>query len=84
MLHRPRRHLFAPHRGRRKVAFAFSANEAGSFRCKIDRRRFRGCRSPRRYRLGPGRHAFRVFAIDAAGNRDRSPTLVRFRLIRRP
>lgn len=75
--------LFAP-RSRRLVTFSFAANEAGSiFRCRLDRAPFRPCRSPRAYRLTPGRHAFRVYAIDKAGNRDRSPALVKFRIRRR-
>ena len=38
-------------------------------------------RAPTRSALG--RHTFRVFAIDAAGNRDRSPALFAFRVRRR-
>lgn len=69
---------------RRRVAFAFAADEPGvRFRCRIDRRPFRPCRSPRAYLLEPGRHAFRVFAIDAAGNRDRSPAFFSFKVRRR-
>jgi Ca2+-binding RTX toxin-like protein len=65
----------------RSVTFAFKASEAGSrFRCSIDRRPYRRCRSPRTYRLGTGRHVFRVFAIDRSGNRDQSPALFRFRI----
>jgi len=73
----PRRALTA---GRtRRVVFAFRANEPGArFRCRIDRRRFRPCRSPRAYRLRLGRHVFRVFAIDRAGNRDRLAAVFRF------
>lgn len=82
ILHRPHRTVFA--RGRRRaVVFAFASNEPGSrFRCRLDRGRFRPCRSPRRYRIRPGRHTFRVFAIDAAGNRDRTPAVFRFRVRR--
>jgi Ca2+-binding RTX toxin-like protein len=66
---------------RRRVAFAFSASESGArFRCRLDRKPFRPCRSPRAYLVSPGRHSFRVFAIDAAGNRDRSPAVFRFRV----
>jgi len=68
----------------RRVAFRFSSDEGGSrFRCKLDRKPYRGCTSPRAYRVKAGRHAFRVFAVDAAGNRDRTPALFRFR-VRRP
>jgi Ca2+-binding RTX toxin-like protein len=83
LLHRPRPVLFTSRR-RRAISFAFAATERGStFRCKLDRRPFRPCRSPRLYRLKPGRHTFKVFAIDAAGNRDRTPAIVSLRIRRR-
>jgi Ca2+-binding RTX toxin-like protein len=83
LLHRPPRVVFATGRWR-WVSFAFRSSEAGStFRCRVDRGPFKPCRSPRRYRLGLGRHAFRVFAIDAAGNRDRTPAVLSFRIRRR-
>jgi hypothetical protein len=64
---------------RQRVVFAFSASEPGTrFRCRLDRQPFRPCRSPRAYLVAPGRHAFRVFAIDRAGNRDRTPAVFRF------
>jgi Ca2+-binding RTX toxin-like protein len=67
----------------RRVAFRFSSSELGSsFRCKLDRKPVRLCTAPRVYKVGRGRHAFRVFAIDAAGNRDRSPALFRFEVER--
>jgi len=76
----PRALLFTPRRWR-QVAFRFAASEAGSrFRCKLDRNPYRGCVSPRPYRVKAGRHAFRVFAIDRAGNRDRTPVLFKFRV----
>ena len=65
LLHRPARRVFTRH-GWRRVAFALGSNEAGSrFRCRIDRRPFRPCHSPRAYRLRLGRHIFRAYAIDA-------------------
>ena len=68
----------------RRVAFRFTSSEAGSrFRCKLDRKPYRPCSSPRAYRVKTGRHTFRVFAIDAAGNRDLTPTLFKFRLRQR-
>jgi Ca2+-binding RTX toxin-like protein len=69
---------------RHRVVFRFSASERGShFRCKLDRKPYWPCASPRAYVVGRGRHAFRVFAIDAAGNADPSPALFRFQLRRR-
>jgi Ca2+-binding RTX toxin-like protein len=83
LLRRPAPILFAAG-PRRLVSFAFAANETGaSFRCKLDRAPFKLCRSPRVYRLAPGPHAFRVYAIDRTGNRDPSPALVKFRIRRR-
>lgn len=61
--------------------FRFRSNERGStFRCKLDRRRYRRCGRVRRFRCLRGRrHVLRVFAVDASGNRDRSPAVTRFR-----
>ncbi len=71
--------------GRRHVSFAFAASEPGaSFHCKLDGQPWRLCRSPRSYLAVPGRHTFRVFAIDAAGNRDRSLATFSFRVRSRP
>ncbi len=56
---------------RHKVVFRFadSTGQTGTrFRCKLDRRRWRGCRSPLRLKhLGRGRHVLRVRAVNAAG-----------------
>lgn len=66
---------------RRRVFFAFAASETGaSFHCKLDDQPWRICRSPHAYRVAPGRHTFRTFAIDAAGNRDRSAVVFKFRV----
>ncbi|HET7417817.1 MAG TPA: calcium-binding protein [Solirubrobacterales bacterium] len=68
----------------RRVAFRFNSNEPGSsFRCKLDAKPYRACGSPRAYRVKAGRHVFRVYAIDPAGNRDATPAAFRFRLRRR-
>jgi len=83
LLHRPAKVVFTRAKWR-KVAFAFSSTESGgSFRCKLDHGPFEACRSPRKYRLGLGPHTLRVFAIDSAGNRDRTPALFSFRIRRR-
>lgn len=83
VLHRPPPVVFSPHR-RRPVAFSFASNEPGStFRCRLDRGVFKPCRSPRRYTVGLGRHVVRIYAIDAAGNRDPSPASFGFRVVRR-
>jgi Ca2+-binding RTX toxin-like protein len=81
--HRPPATVFTRSR-RRTVAIAFASNEPGStFRCRIDRRGFHPCRSPRRYTVALGRHVVRIYAVDAAGNLDPSPALLAFRVRRR-
>ncbi|HEX8754224.1 MAG TPA: calcium-binding protein [Solirubrobacterales bacterium] len=80
LTHHPRALLISAARHRR-VSFAFAADEPGSrFRCRLDRRRYVACRSPRGYDVGLGRHSFQVFAIDAAGNADPTPARFEFRL----
>ncbi len=82
--HRPPGLLLTKAGHPRRVAFRFNSNEPGSsFRCKLDAKPYRACASPRVYTVGLGRHAVRIVAIDAAGNRDRSPALFRFQVRRR-
>ncbi|HST68105.1 MAG TPA: choice-of-anchor Q domain-containing protein [Solirubrobacterales bacterium] len=57
------------------ATFRFNSTESQSrFQCKIDGRRWRGCRSPLRWKVSAGRkHVFKVRAIDRFGNVDLSP-----------
>lgn len=79
---RPRTKIMAGpgKRVRRGIArFEFRSNEPlSSFRCKLDQRRFRSCRTGARLRVRAGEHVFRVQAIDYGGNRDRTPARKRF------
>jgi len=70
-------------RAGRAATFSFASNEAGSsFQCSLDRAEFKPCKSPKRYRaLKPGKHLFRVRAVDPAGNVDRTPVRRRFEVI---
>jgi len=65
-----------------KAKFSFRSSEAGSrFICKLDKRKARPCKSPKIYtRLKPGRHTFKAWAIDKAGNKDPTPAKRRFRV----
>jgi Ca2+-binding RTX toxin-like protein len=66
---------------RRRVVFRFASSERRSrFRCKLDRKPYRPCASPRAYTVGLGGHAVRIFAIDAGGNADPTPALFKFRV----
>ncbi|HEU4600011.1 MAG TPA: hypothetical protein VFS26_09695, partial [Solirubrobacterales bacterium] len=60
---------------REKATFRFSSTEAGAtFQCKLDRKPWRSCKSPKTYRnLKEGKHTFKVKAKDAAGNVDPTP-----------
>jgi hypothetical protein len=62
--------------------FKFSSSEAGStFLCKLDRKKFKACSSPKRYRhLSDGKHTFKVEAKDSSGNIDPSPAKKKFRI----
>ena len=62
-------------RGQRKVkiTYRFASTEPRStFKCSLDGGTFYPCSSPQTYRVGRGKHTFRVVAVDAAGNRDPS------------
>lgn len=65
-----------------RATFRFTSNEPGSqFQCQLDWRPVRGCRSPRTFRrLRLGNNEFKVWAIDIAGNKDKSPARYKFRV----
>jgi hypothetical protein len=68
----------------RTAVFGFRSTEPGStFRCRLDRGSFKPCTSPRRYPVSAGKHTFSVYAVDKAGNADRSPATWRFSVSRR-
>jgi CSLREA domain-containing protein len=68
---------------KRTVKFKFVSSEAGStFQCKLDRKPFKRCSSPKKYKkLKPGKHLFKVRAIDAAGNVDPTPAKRKFTIL---
>ena len=67
----------------RTPTFRFSSSLAGgSFRCKLDRRPFARCSSPKTYgRLGFGPHTFQVKAVKG-GRADLSPARRSFKVVR--
>jgi hypothetical protein len=67
---------------KRSATFRFTSTDKGaSFRCKLDGKPYRSCRSPKTYRnLKPAKHRFRVQSIDPAGNLDPTPASIRFRI----
>jgi Ca2+-binding RTX toxin-like protein len=83
LLRAPRRLLYVRSGHPAAIAFHFAADEQSRFECKLDTKPYRGCRSPLRTHLAPGRHTFRVFAVDRAGNRDRTPVVFHLRVMTR-
>lgn len=67
----------------RTAQFRFRLSELNSrFRCKLDQGAMSSCRSPQAFkRLREGKHVFRVWAIDIAGNKDKSPAKYKFRVV---
>ena len=54
--------------GKAQVRYRFYANgKVRRFKCKIDKRPFKNCRSPKAFRVGPGKHLFRVRATGLTG-----------------
>jgi hypothetical protein len=71
--------LVETRRQKARVKFRFSANLLGaSFRCKIDANKFAPCSSPKRFRVYPGRHTFKVKAVG-----DSTPAVFSFRVKRK-
>jgi hypothetical protein len=66
---------------KRMARFTFSGEPGSTFRCRWDRKAYRACASPKRFRVGLGRHKFRVFAIDKAGNVDTTPVVFRWKVV---
>lgn len=71
-----------PNRTRAKrVTYKFVSSEADSrFECKIDKRPFKPCGSPKKLKVAEGTHKFKVRAIDPAGNRDPTADKDRFKI----
>ena len=64
------------------VKVYFRSDEAlSTFECRLDKRRFKPCTSPKRYRnLGEGKHRVFVLATDAAGNKDDKAAKAKFKV----
>lgn len=60
--------------------FGFTSDERHvSFRCRVDSKSFRDCRSPHTTAaLEDGRHSFEVYAVDSDGWQDRTPASRQF------
>jgi hypothetical protein len=79
---KPRKRLRAKRAKRVRFRFTSGAADLAGFECKLDKRRWRACASPARYRVKRGRHRFAVRAFDLAGNRGPAAS-ARFRVVKR-
>lgn len=63
--------------------FKFKSVPAGSsFECKLDKGKFKKCKSPKTYKkLKPGKHVFKVRAVNSAGVKDPSPAKRKFTVL---
>jgi hypothetical protein len=65
----------------RKARFKFVSDQPGSgFQCKLDRKPFKPCRSPFKRKVKPGRHTFKVRAVNAQGVADPTPAVFRWKV----
>ena len=56
-----------------KVSFTFTSSEKSSrFSCKLDKKKWKSCRSRTTYKVKSGKHTVHVRATDRAGNTDRT------------
>ena len=71
----------------RKATFKFTGaggSGALSFECKLDRKPFAACTSPKKYNnLKPGKHTFQARAKDGSGQSDSSPVTKKFKIPKR-
>jgi CSLREA domain-containing protein len=66
----------------RNVRFKFVSNVGGAkFECKLDRQKFKACKSPKKYKgLKPGKHVFKVRAVKGKAV-DPTPAKRKFKIL---
>lgn len=52
----------------KKLSVTFKASEAATFLCKLDKGKFKACKSPYKKTVKTGKHKLQIKATDAAGN----------------
>jgi hypothetical protein len=68
---------------KRRLKIRFSSTVVGSsFRCKLDKAKWRGCRSPYKTpQLSLGKHVFKLKAIGPTGLADKTPAVKKFEVV---
>jgi hypothetical protein len=70
------------HKKRVRVAVGFSSDRSGAvFECRLDKSKFRACKSPKSYKVKLGRHAIEVRAV-LAGAVDPTPAKASFKVVK--
>jgi len=65
-----------------KIKFGFSSDVAGAtFQCKIDKGSYKTCKSPKSFKVKPGKHTFSVRAVGPGGT-DATPATYKFKVIK--
>lgn len=52
---------------KRKATFRFTTDEPATFKCKLDKKKARTCKSPAKFNVGVGKHKMQIKATDTAG-----------------
>jgi hypothetical protein len=66
---------------KKRAKFTFTADEAATFECKVDKEDFAPCTSPLSVKVKKrGKHTFAVRATDAGGNVDATPATAKWKL----
>ncbi len=55
--------------------------QRATFKCKLDHKGFKRCKSPDNVHVKPGRHTFQVRGHDASGNKEEKPAKDTFRVL---
>ncbi len=65
------------------ATFKFTSSVKGSsFQCKLDKGKFKKCKSPKKYKdLKVGKHVFQVRAVNSAGKADPTPAKRKFTVL---
>lgn len=69
---------------KRRATFTFGApGSDNTYACKLDRKKFKPCKSPKKVKVKPGKHVFQVAATDATGSADPTPAKWKWTVTRR-
>lgn len=70
-------------RSKAKARFRFAADEPASFECRLDKKPYRACSSPKKVKVRPGKHTFRVRGVDGQTGEPGPAAKLRWKVKRR-